>query len=230
MKILAVDAASKTGAVAVLQDHVILAEMQATSPETHARRLMPAIDSTLHMAGIGLSELDGFAVTIGPGSFTALRIGISTIKGLWFVTRKPVAAISTLDALAYQFPWFPDLICPVIDAGKGEIYTALYRCRRWMEWNKVRTDCAVDPEQWLAQIEGSCLFVGSGVSPYRKLIEKIVGHRARFAPPYINAVRASVVACIGLKQIQQGQVADVPSLVPYYIRRSDAEIKLQVSL
>jgi len=119
MKILAVDAASKTGAVAVLQDHVILAEMQATSPETHARRLMPAIDSTLHMAGIGLSELDGFAVTIGPGSFTALRIGISTIKGLWFVTRKPVAAISTLDALAYQFPWFPDLICPPD-----------YRCRK----------------------------------------------------------------------------------------------------
>ncbi|NVM56803.1 MAG: tRNA (adenosine(37)-N6)-threonylcarbamoyltransferase complex dimerization subunit type 1 TsaB [Desulfobacterales bacterium] len=227
MKILAVDTASRTGSVAVLGDEAILAEMQVTSEETHAKRLMSAIDSTLRMAGTGISECDGFAVTTGPGSFTGLRIGISAVKGLGFATGKPVTAVSTLDALAYQFPSFPDLICPLLDARKGEVYSALYKCGHYMEWEKVTPDCAIDPREWLTQIEGFCLFVGDGATLYSGLIKEIVGQQARFAPPYLNTVRASVVAYIGMKQIERGQVVDVALLVPHYIRKSDAEIKVE---
>ncbi|NVM22763.1 MAG: tRNA (adenosine(37)-N6)-threonylcarbamoyltransferase complex dimerization subunit type 1 TsaB [Desulfobacterales bacterium] len=227
MKILAVDTSSRTGSVAVLEDEAVLAEIQVTSTQTHAKRLMPAIDSALRMAGTHVSECDGFAVTTGPGSFTGLRIGISAVKGLAFATAKPVTAVSTLEALAYQFPTVADLICPLLDARKGEVYTALYRCDHYMHWEKVAPDSAVDPRPWLMQIDHPCLFVGNGVDLYRNLIKEIAGRQARFAPPYLNTVRASVAAYIGAKQIKRGQVADVGSLVPHYIRKSDAETKIE---
>jgi tRNA threonylcarbamoyladenosine biosynthesis protein TsaB len=178
------------------------------------------------MAHLDLRELDGFAVTRGPGSFTGLRIGISTVKGLALATGKPVAGVSTLDALAYQFPSFPDYVCPLLDARKGEVYTALYKCIPHMTWEKVADDRAIGPREWLMQIEGACLFVGDGATLYKNLVKEIIGEQARFAPPYLNTVRASVVAHIGMEQIERGEVGDVAFLVPHYIRKSDAEIKL----
>ncbi len=227
MKILAVDTASRTGSVAVLEDETILAEILVTSAQTHAKRLMSAIDSVLQMAGSGLSELNGFAVTCGPGSFTGLRIGISTVKGLALATGKPVTPVSTLDALAHQFPLFPDLICPLVDARKGEVYTALYKCGHDMELEKVADDCATGPRQWLMQIQGVCLFVGDGATLYKDLVRETVGKKALFAPAHLNTVRAAVVAYIGIKQIRRGEVVDAALLFPYYIRKSDAEIKLE---
>jgi tRNA threonylcarbamoyladenosine biosynthesis protein TsaB len=225
MKLLAVDTSTQTGSVAVLDGDILLAEVAVTSVQTHAKRLMPAIDACLEMAGLRIVDCDAFAVTTGPGSFTGLRIGISTVKGLGFATKKPVTSVSTLDALAYQFPSFPHLVCPILDARKGQIYTALYECSNHMQWKRVIEDCAVEPRQWLEQIQHLCLFVGDGTLVYGELIQETVGSLAHFAPPYLNRVRASVVAYIGLKQILGGEVADVASLVPHYIRKSDAEIK-----
>ena len=224
MKILAVDTSSATGGVAVVEDDTIVAETQVTSSKTHTRRLVSSIDAALDMAGCDLRELDGFAVTCGPGSFTGLRIGISTVKGLALATGKPVTCVSTLDALAYQFPAFPNFICPVLDARKDEVYTALYKCGQEMEWEKVADECATEPRQWLMQIHDVCLFVGDGATLYKDLIREIVGKKARFAPPYLNTVRASVVAYVGQKQIEQGEIVDVALIVPHYIRKSDAEI------
>lgn len=226
MKILAVDTSTRTGSAAVLEDDTMVAELQVSSSETHAKRLMTVIDATLHLAGLGLEALDAFAVTIGPGSFTGLRIGISAVKGLAFATGKPVTGVSTLDALAYQFPWFPDLVCPLLDARKGEVYTALYRCGAREALEKVSSDCAVRPKEWLAGIQGVCLFVGDGAVAYKETIEDILGQRARFAPFYLHAPRASVVGALGLEQIKRAETADVSELVPLYIRKSDAEIKL----
>ncbi|MBW2020026.1 MAG: tRNA (adenosine(37)-N6)-threonylcarbamoyltransferase complex dimerization subunit type 1 TsaB [Deltaproteobacteria bacterium] len=227
MKILAVDTSGPTGSVAILEGDTVLAEVAVTSTQTHAKRLMSAIDMTLWMAGLTIGECEGFAVTTGPGSFTGLRIGVSTVKGLGFATQKPVTAVSTLDALAYQFPSFPHLICPVLDARKGQIYTALYECASYMDWERVVEDCAVEPRQWLKQIQGLCLFVGDGAHVYKELIKDALGRLAHFAPPYLNTIRASVVAYIGMRQIQDGQLVDVAQLVPHYIRKSDAEIKLE---
>jgi tRNA threonylcarbamoyladenosine biosynthesis protein TsaB len=226
MKVLGVDTSTQTGSVAVLEGDTVSAEVLVTSRQTHAKRLMSAIDATLEMAGLTIAECDGFAVTTGPGSFTGLRIGISTVKGLGFATKKPVTGVSTLDTLVYQFPSFPHQVCPVLDARKGQIYTALYECASYMNWKRVIEDCAAEPRQWLKQIQRLCLFVGDGAIVYRELIRETLGSLAHFAPPYLNRVRGSVVAYIGMKQILDGQTTDVARLVPHYIRRSDAEIKL----
>jgi tRNA threonylcarbamoyladenosine biosynthesis protein TsaB len=227
MKVLAVDTSTQAGSVAVLEDDTLLAEVAVTSSQTHAKRLMPGIDACLEMAGLGVADCDAFAVTTGPGSFTGLRIGISTVKGLGFATKKPVAGVSTLDALAYQFPSFPHLVCPMLDARKGQIYTGLYESMDHMSWKRVIEDCVVEPKEWLKQIQRMCLFVGDGTHAYGEIIRQTLGIVAQFAPPYLNRVRASVVAYIGMKQILDGEAADVSTLVPYYIRASDAEIKLK---
>jgi len=227
VRILGVDTSTRTGSVALLEKDTVVAEIQVTSSDTHAKRLMSAIDLTLGMAGMGVDECDGFAVTTGPGSFTGLRIGISVVKGLSFATGKAVTGVSTLEALAYQFPWFPDLVCPMLDARKEEVYTALYTCGRDGTWETVASDCAVRPRHWLSELKGSYLFVGNGATAYRSLIKEILGPRAQFAPPYANAPRASVVACVGLEQINRGEVVAVEDLVPRYIRKPDAEIKLE---
>jgi tRNA threonylcarbamoyladenosine biosynthesis protein TsaB len=227
MRILALDTATRTGSVAVLADDTVVAEVQATSSGTHAKRLMSAVDDTLRMAGIGLDGLDGFAVTTGPGSFTGLRIGISAVKGLSFATGRPVNGVSTLDALAYQFPWYPSLICPFMDARKGQVYTALYQGNDDGQWEKVVSDRVANPRQWLMQIEGPCLFVGDGALLYKDQIKDILGSRARFAAPYLNTLRASVVAHVGLKQIREGREVEVAQLAPYYIRQSEAEVRLR---
>ncbi len=227
MRILAVDTSTPTGGIAVLTGDMLVAEVLVTSQKTHARRLMSAIDSTLRLAETDLAECDGLAVTIGPGSFTGLRIGISAVKGLGFATGKPVTGVSTLDVLAHQFPWFPDLICPMLDAKKEEVYTAIYRCHHNANWQKVVSDCAVNPKQWLSQIRGPCLFVGNGAVMYKNMIEETLGPQARFVPPHLNTLRASVVAQIGMKQIERGETVDVALLAPNYIRKSDAEIKLE---
>ena len=229
MRVLGIDTSSQTGTVAVLEGDTVLAEVAVTSTQTHARRLMSAVDATLEMAGLTIAGCEGFAVTTGPGSFTGLRIGISTIKGLGFATKKPVTGVSTLDALAYQFPSFPHLVCPVLDARKGQIYTSLCECDGYMKWKRLVDDCATEPRQWLKQIQRLCLFVGDGATVYGELIRETLGSFAYFAPPYLNKVRASVVAYIGMRQILNGQIADVARLVPHYIRKSDAEIKLQSS-
>jgi tRNA threonylcarbamoyladenosine biosynthesis protein TsaB len=227
MKILGVDTSGRTGSVAVLEDDTVLAEVVVTSTQTHAKRLMSAVDVCLEMIGMTIADCDGFAVTTGPGSFTGLRIGISTVKGLGFATRKPVTGVSTLDALAHQFPSFPHLICPVLDARKGQIYTALYECASYMKWNGVVEGFAAEPREWLKQIQRLCLFVGDGATVYGELIRETLGSLAHFAPPYLNRVRASVVAYIGMKQILNGQITDVACLVPHYMRKSDAEIRLK---
>ncbi|MBW1859514.1 MAG: tRNA (adenosine(37)-N6)-threonylcarbamoyltransferase complex dimerization subunit type 1 TsaB, partial [Deltaproteobacteria bacterium] len=218
-----------TGCVAVLNGDTVLAEVAVTSQQTHAKRLVSAIDATLGMTDHTIADCDGFAVTTGPGSFTGLRIGISTAKGLGVATKKPVAGVSTLDALAYQFPLFPHLICPVLDARKGQIYTALYECTGHMKWKRVVEDCAVEPAQWLRQVHDPCLFVGDGTVVYGELIREILGDLAFFAPGYLNRVRASVVGYIGMQQILDGQTADVDQLVPHYIRKPDAKIKRRKS-
>jgi len=227
MKILAVDTSTRAESVAILEDEIVLAEVYTTSEQTHAKRLMSSIDTTLCMAGIGPEACDAFAVTIGPGSFTGLRIGISTVKGLVFATGKPVAGVSSLDVLAHQFPQCRHLVCPVLDARKGQVYTALYECGDDMRLTKLVDDCAIEPEKWLKQIEQPCLFVGDGIAEYGDLIKEALGERALFAPSYLNTVRASAVAAAGMKQIVERRDVDVAVLEPYYIRKSDAEIKME---
>lgn len=227
MIVLAVDTSTWTGGVAVLKGDTVVSEIHVTTRETHAKRLMYLIDSALKMASIDLQAVEAFAVTIGPGSFTGIRIGVSAIKGLAFATGKPVTGVSTLEVLVSQFPWYPNVICPMLDARKGQVYTALYEWAPDGQWRKVLQDCAVDPAVWIGRIDRPCLFVGDGSVIYQSTIDNGIGSLARFAPAYLNGIRASLVAHVGAAQLKRGNTVDVALLAPNYVRKSDAEIKLE---
>ena len=227
VNLLAVDTSTRTGGVAVLKEDTVVAALEVTTAKTHAQRLMSAIDSVLRMAELELESCHAFAVTVGPGSFTGLRIGVSAVKGLAFATGKPVTGVSSLDVLASQFPCFPHVICPMLDARKDQVYTALYQWHPDGRWDQMVKPSAVDPKEWLSQITPPCLFVGDGSAVYRALIKDMVGPLAKFVPSYLNTLRPSVVAHLGLEQIKRGDTCDVALLAPNYIRKSDAEIKLE---
>jgi tRNA threonylcarbamoyladenosine biosynthesis protein TsaB len=191
----------------------------------HSETLLPAVHQGLSLAGIGVEGIDLFALTLGPGSFTGLRIGASTIKGLAVTTGKPVVGISTLEALAYNAVGYPDLICPLLDARKGEIYTALYRCNEQGFLSVVREEQATTPGQFLSGIEGNVLFLGDGLAVSGDSIRQRFGERAHYASPNLLTIRASSVALIGRWKYGRGERLDVVSFVPRYLRRSEAEVR-----
>lgn len=222
MKILAVDTATKTCSTAIVCDDAVLAETVLDRGETHTRVLMKIIHDMLLDAGIRMTDIDGFAVTIGPGSFTGLRIGLATVKGLAFAAGKPIAGISTLDALAAPFGDATGHVCAMIDARRGEVYTALYRCGS----SRLIPDgpaWAASPDQAIANISGPALFVGDGVLVYKDRIIAELGENARFAEPGHHVIRASAVGKLGMELIIAGETVDAFTLVPVYLRRSEAE-------
>jgi tRNA threonylcarbamoyladenosine biosynthesis protein TsaB len=230
MRLLAVDTSTATGGIAVLDGHTVRAVIHTTSGHTHARRLMATVDAALTLAGMTMDDIDAFAVTTGPGSFTGLRIGIGAVKGFALARSRPVAAVSTLDVLARQFPPFDGKVCPVLDARKGQVYTALYECGDGENWAQIRPPCVIDPAIWLKELEGPCLFVGDGLNTYRPLVEAAFTGTARCAPAHLNTPNACVVGWIAKRDLEAGNGVDVARLSPDYIRKSDAEIKLEKGL
>ena len=226
MKILAVDTATRSCSAAVTDRGMLLAELTVVNGRTHSRHLMSIIDSVIEMAELEIEQLDGFAATIGPGSFTGLRIGISTIKGLAYALQKPVVGISSLDALAWQCNQTPLLICALIDARKKEVYSCRYRFIN-QEMIKEASEQVGFPTDSVQGIHEPCVFVGNGAMLYRELIIDELRDLAIFADNSRNFIRASTIAELGLSKIEQEPAADAKILVPQYIRKSDAELKIK---
>lgn len=225
MKILALDTATSSCSVAVTDDGSLSAELTLRKNQTHSKHLMEMLDSVLAIAGFGVGDLDGFAVTIGPGSFTGLRIGISTIKGLAFAVDKPVVGISSLETLAWQCADRSNLICPLLDARKAEVYCATYRFDKddLVQQTPAR---AVEPEVAVREITEPCVFIGSGAQLYRQKIKKVLGGMAHFGPPGQDIIRASSVAFLSMKRFKVHDTDGVADLIPHYIRKSDAELSV----
>lgn len=225
MKILAVDTATKSCSVAIIDKDTLLAEVSITSKQTHSRHLMEMVNRAMGMSGLNISGLDGFAVTIGPGSFTGLRIGISSVKGLAMASGKPVVGISSLDVLAMQSNFSQYLISPLIDARKGEVYFSRYRFKGCMLKKEIEEQ-VLPPQKAIENIKEPCIFIGNGAFLYKEILMDRVGDFARFVFPFQNAIRASTVAYLGLDRLKENDADDVFKLVPKYIRKSDAELKL----
>jgi tRNA threonylcarbamoyladenosine biosynthesis protein TsaB len=225
MKILAVDTATKSCSVAILNAGSLAAELTTLNDETHSKHLMGLIHKVLEMADFSIGELDGMAVTIGPGSFTGLRIGVSTVKGMAHALDKPVVGISSLDALAWQCGDRSYLICAVLDARKGEVYSATYRFRD-ETLTQISRQNATTPVAAFERIKEPCVFIGSGAELYRGDINKILGARAYFAPVGQHIIRASSVGFLSMQRFQTRVASEVAALVPQYIRKSDAELNL----
>jgi len=223
MKILAVDTATQSCSVAVTDSGSLSADLTIVKSQTHSKHLMELIHSILGIVGFDVADLDGLAVTIGPGSFTGLRIGISTIKGLAHALDKPVVGISSLEALAWQCAETPYLICPLLDARKGEVYGATYRFDRdqLIEKSGAR---AMAPEAVFEDIDAPCVFVGNGAQLYRQRIAAALGSLAHFVPEGQNIIRASSVAFLSMARFDANDPDEIAGLVPHYIRKSDAEL------
>jgi len=222
MKILAVDTSSRNCSVAVVENNNLLAEIIKEDDETHSRHLMDMIKKVFELSGLTPFDIDCFSVTKGPGSFTGLRIGISSVKGLAVATGKPLAGISTLDALAAQLLPTPYLVCSLIDARKGEVYSSRYRFIDGLIEQEMKEE-AFFPDRAADGIGEPCLFVGDGASLYRNIIEKKLGNLAHFSPPLFNVIRASTVAFMSLKKFENKDTVDAALLVPHYIRKSDVK-------
>jgi tRNA threonylcarbamoyladenosine biosynthesis protein TsaB len=226
MRILAVDTATVSCSVAIVDRASLAAEFTVNRKETHSKHLMEMIDSVLKISGFDLSAVDGFAVTKGPGSFTGLRIGISTVKGLAEASEKPIVGISSLEALAAQVPFSPNIICPLIDARKGEVYFSRYRFINGQL--KRQTDEQVTrPEKVFDDVEESCLFVGNGALLYKNMILEKLNSFASFAPMNHNTIHASTVAYLSMAKFKSENTDSIETFSPHYIRRSDAELNIK---
>ena len=223
MKILAVDTATRSCSVAIVDDGMACAELTTVNNQTHTKHLMPMIDTVCDMSGLKIADMDGFAVTIGPGSFTGLRIGISTVKGLAWSLNKPVVGISSLDALAWQCIPAPYPLCTMLDARKQEVYYSRY-CFQDGELKKDRPEQVIAPAEVIRDIREPCLFIGNGAALYKEVIKDTLGELASFANWNHDNIRASSVAGLSLERFIHHQTDDVALLVPHYIRKSDAEL------
>jgi tRNA threonylcarbamoyladenosine biosynthesis protein TsaB len=223
MKILAVDTSTTSCSVAVVDKDLLLAEMTIDREQTHSKHLMDMIHAVMEFSGLAVADLDGFAVTKGPGTFTGLRIGISTIKGLAMASGKPVVGISSLDALAEQIACTTYFICVLLDARKGEVYFSGYRFEDGV-LNKEVDEGVLPPRQAVRDIKEPSLLVGNGAWLYQDTLVETMGRMAFFALPCQNTIRASTVARLSMSRFEKKETDDVVTLIPQYIRKSDAEL------
>ena len=228
MKILAVDTSTKTCSVALIDNLSLLAELVLISTRTHSKHLMKIINEVVDLSHCRISDIDAFAVTKGPGTFTGLRIGISTIKGLACALDKPVLGISTLEVLAMQLT-SQTLICSMLDARRGEVYSALYRYvtsdgekKRLSREKFCETVLPID--QAIAGISEECTFIGDGAVVYKKEIVDTLGDLAIFAPRCLNVIFASTVAYAGAEKSQGNDLDSIEMLMPHYVRKPDAKL------
>lgn len=225
MKILAADTSSTSGSVALLDGETVVAESTLRSVQTHNRRLLRSIDDILRHAGWDLDEIDGYAVACGPGSFTGLRIGMTTMKVLAWTRGKLYASIPSLDALALPFAFSETPVCAMVDARKKEVFCAVYRPDGKGNLSVVLPYSAISPSALAEKIDRQVIFCGDGWPLYKSLIRRKLGALAVGAPPPFNMIRAGFVGELARRKFSKGNRDDPPTSVPLYVRPSEAEIK-----
>ncbi len=225
MRILAVDTSTNVASAAILEDQVIIGEYNCNRGKTHSQRLMPMVQHLMETTGLTVNDIDAFSASIGPGSFTGLRIGVTTIKAMAFAAEKPVISVHTLDALAYNLPFAENLICPMIDARNNQVFTAIYR----FIGDKLErlTDYMGIPVTELADIlrkmEGDTVFLGDACNMHRDYFVSELGNRVKIAPPGTALAKASSVAILAGKAYSEGKLERCYDMVPFYLRKSQAE-------
>jgi tRNA threonylcarbamoyladenosine biosynthesis protein TsaB len=225
MKILSIETSTMLGGIAIMdQESGLIAETRLNVKTTHSERLMNAIRSTLLQAELHLDDISAFAVAIGPGSFTGLRIGLSTAKGLAYSTGNPLITVPTLEAFAWNFPFSKYPVCVMLDARKKEVYAAVFE---WQKDNFMRRvgELSIRPLELLRDLQDSVVFAGEAVLLYKELITETMGERAFFASREKMVPSPSNVAMLGMLKAAKADYTDPAEAVPMYIRKSEAEIK-----
>lgn len=227
MKILALDSSGLVASAALVEDDVLVAEYTMNYKKTHSQTLLPMLDELKKAVSLDLSALDAIAVAAGPGSFTGLRIGAATAKGLGLALDKPLIAIPTVDALAYNLYETGEntVICPVMDARRQQVYTGIY-CFENHELKILKEQDAIPVTRLLEELNQmgkNVVFLGDGVPVYKEEIEKNCKVPFTFAPAHLNRQRAGAVAALAEKYYREGKTQDAAEHQPDYLRVSQAE-------
>lgn len=224
MRILGIESSSLVASVAIVTDAVLTAEYTVNLKKTHSQTLLPMIDEMVRLLEIDLDSVDAIAVSAGPGSFTGLRIGSATGKGLGLVLNKPLIHVPTVDAMAYGLFGVSATICPIMDARRNQVYTGLYHFES--EFEVVLEQCAADMNELIDKLNaagGRVIFMGDGVPVYEELIRAHMRVPYLFAPPHQNRQRAGAVAALGAWYYQQGRIETAAEHAPEYLRKPQAE-------
>ena len=224
MLILAIESSSLVASVAIVEDGVTLEEYTANFKMTHSQTLLPMIDSMVSLFGIDLSTIDAIAVSGGPGSFTGLRIGSATAKGLGLALDKPLIHVPTLDGTAYNLYGAKGLICPIMDARRNQVYTGIYRFEQ--EFEVVMEQDAMDMGELIEKLNGMgerVIFLGDGVPVHEKKIRELMTVPFDLAPAHMNRQRAASVAALGAVYFAEGKIETAAEHGPDYLRKSQAE-------
>ena len=226
MKILAIDSSGLVASVAVVEDDRLLGEYTIDYKKTHSQTLLPMIDEVASMTELDLPTIDAIATSAGPGSFTGLRIGSATAKGLGLALEKPLIAVPTVDAIAYALYGVTERICPLMDARRNQTYTGLYRFSPDGEFEVIRSQCAVDISDIIDSVNASdepVIFSGDGVPVFGDYIEKNCKVPYRMAPAGWNRQRGAAVAALGMIYLKAGNTVSAEDFRPIYLRLSQAE-------
>lgn len=224
MKVLGIETSSLVASIALVTDDVLTAEYTMNDKKTHSQTLLPMLDELSRMINLDLSSVDAIAVSAGPGSFTGLRIGSATAKGLGLALKKPLIHIPTLDALAYNLWGSSALICPIMDARRSQVYTGLYYVEDKLEI--IKESCAMDMHKLAEELncrKEKVIFLGDGVLAYRSLIEKELCVPFAFAPASCSRQRGGSVAALGMIYLKKGKIESAADHKPDYLRKPQAE-------
>lgn len=229
MKILAIDSSGLVASVALLEDDNVVAEYSVNFKKTHSQTLVPMLDEIKKMVGLDLSTVDAIAVAKGPGSFTGLRIGSATAKGLGLALEKPLIPVGTVDALSYNAWDYPGLVCPIMDARREQVYTGIYRFDKGA-WEVIKEQCAIsvaDLLEILNEMEGPVLFLGDGCPVYAEQIREGIRIPCEFAPPHMSRQRAASLGVLAMELYRRGISESADEHRPEYLRKSQAEREKQ---
>lgn len=227
MKILAVETATSFQSVAVMEDDAVLARSDEPAPGAHGRTLLPVIDRLLAGSGLILSDLSGLAVSIGPGSFTGLRVGLATLMGFRSVTKLPLVTVPTLEALAWNLRGELRPVCPLLKARTGELYWAMFQWQATGRLTRLSEDRVGSLASWAKSITGPVVVLGEGWPLNREALRRLGGERTPWmVEASVSAMGASAVS-VGLaarERFARGEVAG-EGIAPKYVQRAEAELK-----
>jgi len=223
---LGIDTSAKFCNLSLIEDEDIIVEHAINdSRKKHSSILVPTIKDLLKTIDLKIEKINGIAVSIGPGSFTGLRIGLCVAKGLCYARSLPLLGIPTLDAMAFPLKEIPYLICPVLESKKDEIYDVVFRGGESLQ--RIMDYKCEDIQSLLARLsplKEKKIFLGDGIKNYRDIIKEKIGKDALFIDSQLNLPVATSIAFLGLNKIKKGEEDDISTLSPFYLRKSEAEI------
>lgn len=233
MNIVAIDSSGLVATVAIMTEEKMVAEYTINNKKTHSQTLLPMLDEIVKASGLAKKEIDAVAISKGPGSFTGLRIGSATAKGLGLALDKPLIEVSTLMALAYNVWGAKDaVVCPIMDARRGEVYTALYEYtgEKYDTLSTIVEETAIPLTEMLQKLNETgkhVIFVGDAIPVYRNIIEQQMAVSFTFAPSHLSEQHAGSVGALALKLLFEGKTIPAAEHAPTYLRLSQAEREKQ---